>query len=88
MNRIIFVVLLCLCSGCCSLFRPGSQVITVASQPAGAKVKLGDALGTTPFTQTVPKGKEYVIVVSMDGTEQSQTLTRRVDGLYWVNILI
>ena len=88
MFRAVTILILLLCSGCCSLFRSGSQSITVDSQPPGAKVKVGEAIGTTPFTSIIPKGKEYVIVASFDGSDQSQTLTRKVDGLYWVNILV
>jgi len=77
-----------LCNGCCSLFREGSQVITVDSNPQGADVRLGDAVGKTPFTLTVPKGKEYTITATLGDNSQSRTLERKIDGLYWVNILI
>lgn len=84
----MLVLSITLSGGCCSLFRGGSQLITVNSTPVGAKVKVGDAVGTTPFSITIPKGQEYVITATLDDQTQSQTLTRRIDGLYWVNILV
>ena len=83
----IVVMVLVFCSGCCSLFRESSQLITVDSNIQGAEVKVGDAIGTTPFSLKIPKGKEYVITVNPNGKSQSRLLERRVDGLYWVNIL-
>ena len=88
MFQIVIILILLLCSGFCSLIRSGSQDISVNSEPSGARVKMGEAIGTTPFTSTVPKGKEYVIIASLNGEDQSQSLTRKVDGLYWVNILV
>ena len=88
MVSLMLVVSIFLCNGCCSLFSEGSQVITVDSDPQGASVRIGEAVGTTPFTLTVPKGEEYVITAAYGGQTQSQTLTRTIDGLYWVNILV
>ena len=84
----VSLVVMVLNSGCCSLFRESSQVVRVNSAPEGATVKLGEAEGKTPYTLTVPKGKEYVINAKLRGETKSMTLNRRIDGLYWVNILI
>jgi len=75
-------------SGCCSLFRESNQLVKVDSKPQGAVVKVGEAQGRTPFEITMSKGKEYVISATLAGETKSQTLNRRIDGLYWVNILV
>ena len=85
---VVMLVMLTVLNGCCSLFREGSQVVRVNSVPEGATVKLGDAEGKTPYTLTVPKGKEYVINAKLGGETKSMSLNRKVDGLYWVNILV
>ena len=84
----VSLIMLMTLNGCCSLFRESSQVIRVNSTPQGATVKLGDAEGKTPYALTVPKGKEYVMNVKLGGETKSMSLQKRVDGLYWVNILV
>ena len=89
-----FVVLIILISftlsgsGCCTIFCGGSQMITVNSKPEGAKVQLGSLQGVTPYQVKIPKGKDYAIRVSYAGKTQATPLEKKVDGVFWINILI
>ena len=74
-------------SGCCTIFGGGSQLITVNSKPAGAKVELGSLQGTTPYQVKLPKGKDYIIRLTYEGKMQSTPLEKKVDGIFWINIL-
>ena len=74
-------------TGCCSIFAGGGQVVTVKSNPEGAKVQLGSLEGTTPYQVKLPKGKDYTIRVTYAGQTQTTPLEKKVDGLFWVNIL-
>jgi PEGA domain len=75
-------------SGCCTIFGGGSQMITVDSKPDGAKVQLGSLQGITPYQVKLPKGKDYAIRVSYAGKTQSTPLEKKIDGVFWINILI
>jgi hypothetical protein len=60
----------------------------VDSKPQGSVVTIGEAQGKTPFEITILKGAESIIKANLGDETQSQTLSRRIDGLYWVNILV
>ena len=74
-------------SGCCSIFGGGGQMITVNSKPEGAKVQLGSLQGTTPYQVKLPKGKDYAIRTTYAGKTQTTPLEKKVDGVFWINIL-
>jgi hypothetical protein len=73
--------------GCCSIFTPGPQTISVASKPTGANVKIGTYKGTTPYQVSIPRGKDYVIEASFNSKTQTQNLNKSIEPIYWVNIL-
>jgi hypothetical protein len=73
--------------GCCTLFTGGPETVSVNSQPPGAKVEIGPYTGTTPYSMTIPRGKEYVIKATYDGQNQTEALNRTVQPLYFLNIL-
>lgn len=73
--------------GCCTLFTGHPETVTVNSQPAGAKVEMGPYTGATPYSVTIPRGKEYVIKATYEGQSQTESLNRTVQPLYFLNIL-
>lgn len=86
---VIVVLFAVICSqGCCSLFKGGSELVSIDSNPQGAKVKVGPYHGTTPYTVQIPRGKDYVITAEYNGKSEVVSLNRSIQGLYWVNILL
>ncbi len=75
------------CSGCCTIFGGGSQMITINSNPPGANVQVGNLQGVTPYQVKLNKGKDYAIRVTCEGETQAVQLEKRVDGVFWINIL-
>lgn len=63
-------------------------MITVNSKPEGAKVQLGSLQGVTPYQVKLPKGKDYSITATYAGKTQSTPLEKKVDGVFWINILV
>ena len=60
-------------SGCSTLVKGNRQMITINSEPTGAKVKLSNGLkGTTPYSANLETNNDYIAEVSMDGYEQQQ----------------
>ena len=90
MKKSVVCVLLAaslLTQGCCSIFTSGAQTVSVNSVPPGAKVQVGPHTGTTPYSVSLPRGKDYVITATLEGTQKTQNLNRTIEGVYWVNIL-
>jgi hypothetical protein len=77
-----------LMSGCCSIFTSGPQTVSIDSQPQGADVKIGPYKGKTPYTVSLPRGKEYVIVAKYGDKTETLTLEKSIEPVYWVNILV
>jgi hypothetical protein len=74
--------------GCCSIFTSGPQTISVDSKPEGAKVRIGPYTGVTPYQVSLPRGKDYVIEASYEKKTQTLSLSKSVEPIYWVNILL
>jgi hypothetical protein len=85
---LILIATLFLNSGCCSIFTSGPQKISVDSKPQGAKVKIGQYKGMTPYEVWMPRGKDYVIEVTYGNKTDSQALGKSIEPVYWVNILL
>lgn len=75
-------------SGCCSIFTSGPQTVSVESVPQGAKVKIGQYKGVTPYQVSIPRGKDYVIEATYEGKSQTATLHKSIEPVYWLNIII
>jgi hypothetical protein len=73
--------------GCCSIFTPGPQQVSVDSEPQGADVRIGSFTGKTPYKADLPKGRDYVVEVSYGQQRQTTLLNKNIEPLYWVNIL-
>ena len=74
--------------GCCTLFTNDPQTVSVDSKPPGVKVAIGPYSGTTPYHVSLPRGKDYVVTARQGEATQTQNLTKSIEPLYWVNILI
>ena len=83
----MLTIILALTQGCCSIFTPGPQTVSVNSKPEGAKVKIGPYSGMTPYQVSVPRGKDYVIEAKYGTDTQTVTLNKNIEPVYWVNIL-
>ncbi len=91
MSKIVSLILIAtlfLNFGCCSIFTSGPQKISVDSKPQGAKVRIGPYKGMTPYKVWMPRGKDYVIEVSYGDKTDSQALSKSIEPVYWVNILL
>ena len=76
-------------SGCATITRGDRQLVSVTSEPSGAKVKIDGLKGTTPYSVSLARNKDYIVEVSKDGyeTEQRQ-ITHSFGALsIWGNIL-
>ena len=90
MKKSILCVLLAIAfmsQGCCSIFTPNPQLISVDSKPEGAKVRIGQHKGTTPYSVSLPKGNSYIVEASYAGETQSLAMNKNIEPVYWVNIL-
>ena len=83
----MLTIILALTQGCCSIFAPGSQNISVDSVPQGAKIKIGPYDGIAPYKVSIPKGKNYMISATYENKKKTETLHKSIDGIYWANIL-
>lgn len=63
-------------SGCATITRGDRQLVSIASNPSGAQVKIDGLKGTTPYSASLARNKDYVVEVSKDGyeTEQKQII--------------
>jgi len=81
------LALLIFTQGCCSIFTSDPQTVSVGSEPPGADVTIGPHEGVTPYSIRLPRGKNYVIEASYEGETKSKVLERKIEGVYWINIL-
>jgi len=61
-----------LSSGCCSIIHGNRQLVSFTSEPTGAKVKMDTYKGTTPYTVSLDRSKDYVAEISKEGYETEQ----------------
>ncbi|MHC4121064.1 MAG: PEGA domain-containing protein [Planctomycetota bacterium] len=90
MNKTVLCAVLAmslLTQGCCSIFTSGPQTVSVDSDPPGAKVAIGPYTGTTPYNVSLPRGKTYVVQATVNGKTKKLNLEKKIEPIYWVNIL-
>lgn len=76
-------------AGCATIASGSSQLITVSSNVDGAEVYLDDEkIGTTPFTGTVKKGKETLRLEAPGFRNETLSLSKSLDPMFWGNIII
>ena len=69
---VLIVSMVFLSTGCSTITKGSRQMITINSEPSGAKVKIGGLKGTTPYTADLATDKDYIAEVSLDGYEEQQ----------------
>jgi hypothetical protein len=90
MNKLILYVLATVSiftQGCCSIFKSGPQLISVDSKPQGADVEIGPHRGKTPYTVSLPKGKDYAITVSFPGHTETVSIGKSMEPFFFANVL-
>ena len=78
---LLVVSLTILSSGCCSLVKGNRQLVTVDSEPSGAKVKIDGLKGKTPYSASLSRGKDYIVTVSKEGYETEQVQISKSFGV-------
>lgn len=70
-------------SGCATIFKGTNQDIRITSTPANATVVIKTSggvevfNGTTPATAKLPKKKEYIVTVKMDGYKETNVMVNQ-----------
>jgi len=81
--RLLSQAAICICvfaglTGCATLLSGSSQTVSINSMPGGATVEIKTLVGNviqsgmTPFSASLPKGKDYQVFVSLDGYQTAQ----------------
>ena len=75
--------------GCGTIIHGGTQDVSVTSEPSGATVEVdGSEIGETPVTQSLDRGSQHTVEISMDGYESEQISIRKsTSGWVWGNIV-
>lgn len=80
--------------GCATIFKGSSQDIGINSNPQKATVKVKSMAGvevfsgTTPATVKLPKKKEYIVTIDMQGYKTSTVqITQTMEGWFWGNLI-
>jgi hypothetical protein len=94
MRLIAFLLIGCLLSSCATMTRGRDEVISVDSNPPGAKATIVcagniSASGTTPARLTIPRKADLCNVdVEQSGmVTQKVSIERGFNGAYWCNFL-
>jgi hypothetical protein len=84
------IAALMMTSGCATVFNGTSQEIGIASSPTGAAVTIdGVSYGSTPAIADLKRKNNHLVRVELTGYQPYETtLTKKVSGWVWGNILI
>lgn len=76
-------------TSCASIIHGTSQQIGIGSTPSGAKVTVsGQSFGTTPIIADLKRKDNHIVKIELDGyMPYETTLTRKVSGWVWGNVL-
>ena len=74
---------------CASIIHGTSQQVGIGSTPSGAKITVsGKFFGTTPTIGYLKRSDNHIVKIELDGyLPYETTLTKRVSGWVWGNIL-
>jgi hypothetical protein len=75
---------------CATVFNGTQQELGFSSSPTGAKVSVnGQSLGVTPLVADLKRKNNHIVRIELEGFQPYETtLTRKVSGWVWGNILI
>lgn len=98
---VVLVLAMTLCSSCATLLSRNQYTVPVRSEPSGAQYRITDLKGNTIKEGTTPeivrlkahggyfKRGVYRVDLTMPEHEPAAAyITARVDGWYWVNLLL
>ena len=90
---VIFSVLACfilVITGCATIMSGLRQEVVILSRPVGASVTIdGRPQGKTPLVLDLERKDDHYIRLEMDGYEPYEvTVTRKINGWVWGNVLI
>ena len=85
----LFTLLALLLVGCSTIMNGTTQEIGFSSNPTGAKVCIDNQVcGKTPYVFKVSRKDNHIVRLEMEGYQPYETtLTRRVSGWVWGNIV-
>lgn len=77
-------------SGCATIFKGTSQVVSINSNVKGAEVIVdGKSVGQTPFNGPIKRGSDTTVTLTKEGYEpKSVVLNTEFENVFWGNILI
>lgn len=86
---VISIVILCMQTGCATMFAGTTQEISFTSDPSGASVVIGDKQTTTPGSITLKKGAwQKEAIITLKGYDQTKvTMAGKIEPMYWANLL-
>lgn len=83
----IFLLIIALTQGCCTIFTHDPQTITITSRPEGADVRIGPYTEKTPLQVTLPRGKDYIIEATYGQQTKKENLHKTIENIYWLNLI-
>ena len=89
MKSLTYLSLILLLSACGTIIHGTTQQIGFTSSPSKAVVSInGQESGTTPLILDLERKNNHIISIELDGYEEYETtLTRKVSGWVWGNIV-
>lgn len=90
MKRHTLVLTLCAVAACGTIMNGARQDIGISSSPTGASVMVDNqAAGQTPYVAKLTRKDHHVVKISAPGYAPAElTLTRRVSGWVWGNLVL
>lgn len=90
LSKLLLILISFLFSGCATLIHGSSQEMFLTCEPRVAAVFVdGNYLGKTPMNARLARGKNHLLKIELTGYKPFEaTLTRRLDGWIFGNILL
>ena len=83
------LAMLLLTSSCGTIFSGTSDLVTITSNPIGAKVSVdGMYIGVSPVTTTLKRSNDHMVLVRLDGyVDATAVITRSFNAVSILNLL-
>ncbi len=84
------VLALMLFTSCATIVSGSKQKVKFVSNPSAATIYIDEVeVGKTPFEMKLARKKEHQVLIKLDGYQPYQTtLTKKINGWYFGNILV
>ncbi len=85
----LFLAVLLLVTSCGTIFTGSSDLVTINSNPPGAKVSVdGMYIGVAPVITSLKRSNDHVILVRLDGyRDTNAVITRSLNAIAILNLL-